>query len=249
MKTIKKAFMVLNLFLNNDDGLTLEDMAMLSGLNRATVRRIASTLIGCGYLRKSNKRGKYFLGWTFLEFSGVIKNNNNIIQIATPHLIELRQQVNETVSMAIWDGMSTSLCQSFVPSHMLRVFPKEGSPIPLHATSIGKAIIAELSDEQLQRYFSNHLESHTPNTITNLNDLKKHLMIIRHEGVSFDDEEYTTGVRGLGAALKGTDGSLLGAFGIFGPSVRLTREKLREYVPVVKKCAIKISSELGYEGK
>jgi DNA-binding IclR family transcriptional regulator len=249
MKTIKRAFKILDLFLGNEDGLALENMAVLSGLNSATVRRIASTLVECGYLRKSNQyRSKYFLGWRFLEFSAIIKYSNNIIRIATPHLSEVRQQINETVSMAIWDGLNTSLCQSFISGYTLKVIPDEGIRLAMHATSIGKSILAELPDEELEKYFGNHLERYTNNTMADLNELRKHLMIIRQEGVSFDDEEYVVGVRGVGAALKGVDGVMIGAVGIFGPSVRLTRAKLKEYVPVIKNCALEISRELGYKG-
>lgn len=249
MKTVKRALKVLDLFLDNGNELALKDMARFSGLNPATVRRIAATLVECGYLRRQNHRGKYFLGWRFLEFSRIIKDKNNIIRIATPYLRKLWQQVNETVSMAIWDGLNTSLCLSFVPDHTLKVIPNEGRRLVLHATSNGKAILAELPDEELQKYFNDKLERCTHNTITDLDELKQHLMIIRQEGVAFDDEEFAVGVRGVGATFKSGEGTVLGALCIFGPSVRLTREKLWEYVPLIKNCAMEISMELGYKGK
>jgi len=56
-------------------------------------------------------------------------------------------------------------------------------------------------------------------------------------------------VRGVGAAFKSGEEVMVGAIGIFGPSVRLTREKLREYAPVIKNCALEISRDLGYKGK
>jgi IclR family KDG regulon transcriptional repressor len=248
MKILKRAFKILDLFLNDEDELTLKEIVALSGLNPATARRITLTLIECNYLRKSSRRGKYSPGWKFLGFSRIIKLNNNIIRIATPHLNELRQQVNETVSLAIWDGRNTSICQSFISGHNLKVIPHEGERIAMHAMSIGKAILAELPEEELQKYFSNNLERYTQNTITDFNDLKKHLIIIRHECVAFDDEECVLGVRGVGAAVKSKEETILGAIGIIGPSVRLTREKIKEYAPVIKNCALEISRELGYKG-
>jgi len=248
MKLIKKAFNILELFLDHGDELTLEDISRLSGLNKPTSRRIALALVECGYLRQPMKRGKYSLGMRFLDFSGIIKMNNYIMRVTAPHLIKLRQLVNESVTMAIWDGAKTALCQSFLADHTLRVVPDEGTRLVMHATSLGKAIIAEISDEELRGYLDESLERYTPNTITDINDLKKHLIIVRQEGVAFDDEEYSLGIRGVGAALKNGEGNVVGSISVLGPSVRLTRAKLRELVPFIKNCALEISREMGYSG-
>jgi IclR family transcriptional regulator, KDG regulon repressor len=248
MEIIKKAFNILELFLDHGQELSLEDISRLSGLKKPTARRLALTLVECGYLRQPVRRGKYSLGMRFLDFSGNIKMNNNTVRVASPHLIKLREKLNESVTMAIWDGTNTSLCQSFLADHPLKVVPDEGTRLVLHATSVGKAIIAELPDEELPRYLGGRLARFTPNTITNLNDLKKHLIIVREEGVAFDDEEYNVGIRGVGVAVKNGEGNIVASISILGPSVRLTRARLRECAPVVQSCALDISRELGYNG-
>ncbi|OGO31511.1 MAG: hypothetical protein A2Z29_10560 [Chloroflexi bacterium RBG_16_56_11] len=249
MKIINKAFSILELFLDHGSELALDDISRLSGLNKPTARRIALALVECGYLRQPKKRGKYSLGMKFLDFSGFIKMNNNVLRITAPHLMDLKQQVNESVTIALWDGTKTALCQSFLADHPLTVVPDEGTRLVLHATSVGKAILAELTDGELNRYVDNHLAQYTPNTITDINDLKKHLMIVKQEGVAFDDEEYDAGIRGIAAPLKNGEGNVVGSVGILGPTVRLTRARVRECVPVIKKSALDISRELGYSGE
>jgi IclR family transcriptional regulator, KDG regulon repressor len=248
MKVIKRALSILDLFLDHSAEMSLDEMEKASSLNKATVRRMASTLVECGYLKQTRKRGKYSLGTKFLDFSGIVKMNNVIIPIASPYLINLRQQINETVQMAVWDGVRTFLCQSLLADHPLKVVPAEGTGLIMHATSLGKAIIAQWTEEELDKYFSRDLERYTPNTITDLNDLKKHLMIIKKEGTAFDDEESYPGVRGISAALVNSEGRAAGAIAVIGPSVRLTRERISDYMPLVKDCALKISRELGYKG-
>ena len=248
MILIKKAFSVLELFLDHGDELVLEEISRLSGLNKPTARRIALALVECGYLRQPVKRGKYSLGMKFLDFSGSIKMHNSIIRVAAPHLMQLKEQINESVTMAVWDGRNTALCQSFLADHPLKVVPDEGSRLVLHATSVGKAAIAKLSDDELNMYLGNNLKRYTTNTITDINDLKKHLLAVREEGVAFDDEEYALGIRGVGAPLKNGEGEVVGAVSVLGPSVRLTHARLREYVPIIKNCALEISRELGYPG-
>ncbi|MCX7911827.1 MAG: IclR family transcriptional regulator [Dehalococcoidales bacterium] len=246
MTVIQKTFKILELFLDHGDELALEDMARLSGLSKPTVRRIARSLVECGYLRQPVRRGKYSLGWKFLDFSGRVKMYNSIIRLAAPHLMMLKEKVNESVCMAIWDGTNTALCQSFLADHPLRVVPDEGSRLSLHATSLGKAILAELPEHELNFYLGGKLERYTPNTITDINDLKRHLILVRQEGVAFDEEEYYYGVRSVATTLKNGKGEIVGAIAILGPTVRLSRARLYECVPIIKNSALEISAELGY---
>jgi len=246
MKLIHKTFKILELFLDYGDELALEDISRLSGINKPTARRIALTLVECGYLRQPVKRGKYSLGLKFLDYSGTIKMYNNIIRVAAPHLFDLRQKINESVTMAIWDGTKTALCQSVLADHPLKVVPDEGSRLVLHCTSVGKAIIAGLADEEITKYLDLPLRSYTPNTITNLKLLRKHLNLIRREGVAHDDEEYSLGIRGVGAVFKNEAGIVVGGISVVGPTVRATRAKIKEYIPYVKQCARDISEELGH---
>jgi IclR family KDG regulon transcriptional repressor len=246
VKMIAKAFSLMELFLDHGSELTLDEMARLSGLNKATTRRIALALIECGFMQQSEKRGKYSLGMKFLDFSGLIKNTNAIAAAANPYLIELSRKMNESVQLALWDGMKGVLCGSFHADQLLKVVPDEGTRLMMHNSSLGKAILAEMTEEQLDRYFDKGLKLFTPNTITDLEDLKSHLRVVRKEGVAFDDEEYALGVRGIGSALKSGGGTLVGAIAVVGPTVRLSRSRMRECAPYVKNCAQTISRELGY---
>jgi IclR family transcriptional regulator, KDG regulon repressor len=224
-------------------------MARLTGMNKTTVRRIAVALVKGGFLKQPEKRGKYSLGMRFLDFSKAIKGNNQIVDAAAPYLFKLSQEVDETVALALWDGESAVICQNIHPNHPLKVISNEGKILGLHYTSLGKAIVAYLTEAELKRIFAGGLARSTPNSITDFDDLKKHLLIVRQQGVAIDDEEYALGVRGVAAAFRDENNTVLGSITVLGPSVRLSRERLRECVSSVKNCAAKISAELGYNGE
>ncbi len=249
MKLLKKPISILDLFLTNDGELSLEDMTKLSGMNKSTVRRIVLSLMECGFIRQQRKRGKYGLGLKFLDYAQAVKKYYPLMDIAEPYIIEMSQIVDETVSLAIWDGRVCVICLSIHPNHPLKVTSYEGTMAGLHYNSIGKAILAEIHEEDLNTLIPKSLTRYTQNTITDINDLRKHLMNIRQEGVAIDDEEGFVGIRGIGAALKNGDGNVVGALTVLGPSIRLTRERLRECVPIVKETASKISQILGYARK
>jgi DNA-binding IclR family transcriptional regulator len=249
VKIFNKSIVVLDLFLDTESELSLQDIAKLSSLNKSTARRIVLSLIECGFLKQSKRRGKYSLGMKFLDYTQALKKHNPIMDIAEPYLNEINQIINETVSLALWDGRNAVICQSIYPTHPLKVTSYEGTMAGLHFSSLGKAIMAEMPEEELNQRFSNNFKQYTQNTITDINDLKKHLMIVRQEGAAIDDEEGFVGVRGIAATLKNNEGAVIGALNILGPSIRLTRERIRECVPIVKEYALKISKALGYTGK
>ena len=248
MKVIERTLSLLDLFLGDTSELSLDEIAEASGINKYTVRRMVSTLIKNGYLKQVKKRGKYSLGIKFLDFGGVFRINSIMVPIANPFLEELSQKVQESIQMAVWDGIRVFLCKAILTPHPLRVVPLEGTRLAMHATSLGKALIAEWSEDDLSGYLSDKLERYTPNTITDIRELKKQLSIIRKEGVAFEYEECYAGVSGVGAALKNGEGNVIGAFSLFGPITRLNKKKMKEDAPLVKECALKISHELGYKG-
>ena len=122
------------------------------------------------------------------------------------------------------------------------------SGLPLHATGVGKIMLANMSDKQLRRYFNSRTRKrYTPNTITDVNDIENQIAEVKKEGVAYDDEEFYRGVRGVAAGVKDADGKLVGALSILAPQVRLSHARMRELTKDVKKCAQKISRELGFK--
>jgi IclR family transcriptional regulator, KDG regulon repressor len=254
MKSLNKALDILELFLSGEKEMALADIANKTGLNKTTVSHIVKALVKRGYMKQKEKRGKYSLGTTFIEFSGVIKGNIKIRDVALPHLVELSRIVKESVILAIWDGKSAILTETVHPIRVeytpLKVVPDEGSKSPLHCTSIGKLILADMTEQKLKEFYRNRNNYHrfTPNTITTFNEMKRHLVAIKQEGIAFDDEEYAPGVRGVSAGLRDNEGNTIGAIGVLGPSVRFTHEKMRGLSGAIKNCALEISRELGYKG-
>ena len=248
MKVIERTLSLLDLFLGDTSEMSLDEITENSGINKYTVRRMVSTLIKCGYLKQVKKRGKYSLGVKLLDFGGALRINSIMVPIANPYLIELSEKVLESVQMAVWDGIRIFLCRPILTLHPLRVVPHEGTRLAMHATSLGKALIAEWPEEDLSGYLSNKLERYTPNTITDYRELKKHLSTIRKEGVAYDHEECYAGVGGVGAALKNSEGNVVGAISLYGPITRMDKKKMKEDASLVRECALNISRELGYRG-
>ena len=93
-----------------------------------------------------------------------------------------------------------------------------GRHFDLHCTALGKALLAYLSDEEVERLFEqNDLSSHNPNTICSLSKLKAHLAVIRARGYAVDDQEHELGVRCVAAPILSEHGRALAAVTVFSP--------------------------------
>ncbi|MBN1367065.1 MAG: IclR family transcriptional regulator [Dehalococcoidales bacterium] len=251
MKSLSKALDILQIFLENRKELSLGEIAKLSKLNKATVSRILRTLLSRDYIKQKARRGNYSLGPIYLGFSGIVKNEIQLRKVAINHLVKLASDTGETVMIAYGNGTGTIITETFhdiQSPQILKVVPEEGTGMPLYATSLGKILLANMTEDEIKMYLNERrLRSYTPNTITNIEDLKNQLKLVRKEGIAIDDQEYAIGVGGTAAAIRDNNGRILGAIGIIAPSARLNLKRMRELTVKVIHYAKDISKELGFQ--
>ena len=256
MKTLKKALDILELFLCQEDNpeitppeeLSLTEIAKLSGYDKSTVKRSLTVLVSYGYLKQREKRGKYSLGTKFLDFSGLIKRRSKIRHVALPYLVKLAQLTRESVILSILDGQYAAYNETIPSEYPLKIVPDEGTKVPLYCTSVGKVFLASMTENDIDNYLKTiELKSYTHNTITHPDYLKAHIATIVRDGIAFEDEEFTLGVRSVAAGIYDGEKKIVASVGVIGPSVRLTRSQVTEIIPHLKECALNISHELGYD--
>jgi IclR family KDG regulon transcriptional repressor len=253
-KSLSKGLSILKLFLNDKQDMTLNEIAELSGLNKPTACRIATTLVKNGFLTQTGKRGKYSLGIIYLGFSKVINSRLRVRSVALPYLAELSKQLKESTIIAYKNNWTTdvfteTIHEIYPSNNVLKAVPEDGTGMSLYATCLGKIILAEMSNKEFQTYFrKTKIIQFTPNTIIDIDRMKEHLIKIRNDGVSYDDEEFSLGVKGVAVGLKDSEGNIIGAIGVIVPSARLNQEKINIYLPKIKRCASKISKEMGFVG-
>jgi IclR family transcriptional regulator, KDG regulon repressor len=249
LKSLTKALDILYLFLDQKRELGLTEICDLTGLNKTTVSRIVSTLKKRGFISQREKRGKYFLGTVYLNFSTLVKSKLQIRNIAGPYLVKLGQEVNEAVVLTSGDGVgffNETFYESVHSKNSLKVIPHEGIGFP-QGTAAGKILLAGMSDEEMKTYFDNHKkELQTSYKVSNYAELKKQVTVVKENGVAFDNEEQNPGINGISAGIKNSEGLSIGAISIAAPAVRLSRSKIRSMAPLVKNTALEISKALGY---
>lgn len=92
-----------------------------------------------------------------------------------------------------------------------------------------------------------NLEAFTGRTVTDVNALRMELDHVRKQYVSFDDEEFSIGVRCIATPIFKHDGTIGAAIGVSGPSPRVTDDRLKEWEALLRDEAYNVSTALGWE--
>src|SRR3954465_6971448 len=171
------------------------DIAAATALPKSTVHRILQSLVEWGFAR-ADGAGGYLPGPRILTLAGKVMSRFDPAQHADSALQSLRDRTGFTVHFAIRSGDEAVYVQKLEGLGPYQMASRVGMSMCLHSTSIGKAILAQLRDEEVTVITSRTgLERRTPHTITDVGALLDHLAEVRRRGYSIDDEENEGGIR------------------------------------------------------
>jgi IclR family acetate operon transcriptional repressor len=192
------------------------DIAAGTGLPKSTVHRILQSLVGWGFAR-TDGTGGYVPGPRILTLAGKVMSRFDPAQHADSALQGLRDRTGFTVHFAIRSGDEAVYVQKLEGLRPYQMASRVGMSMRLHSTSIGKAILAQLRDDEVTAITSRTgLERRTPQTITDGAALLRHLAEVRRRGYSVDDEENETGIRCVGAPVFDHTGAVMGGISVSG---------------------------------
>jgi len=248
MSTIKKAFKVLQVFLDNKCQLSVSELADYSGLNINSVYRITALLRDEGFLSQQNKRGKYSPGPKFLEFGNLARDMLNIEDLSRPYMTKMNNLINENVHIAILDGEKAVIIANIDGTQALRIVTELKADLPLFATGVGQVLLAHMTEVELNRYFAKmpKLQAYTSNTVTDQDELAKRLLKIRQESIACERAEYASGIVNIAAPIKNEIGRVVAVLGILIPEPRATDKQIAKLITLAGNTAMEISSALGY---
>lgn len=225
VQVINRAVRILRA-IRDSGGLNLSQLARKVGLARSTVHRIVNTLETEDLLTTVTADGRIQLGMELLSLGAAVKSDFR--RELRPYLEGLSINIDETVDLSILEKERLIFLDQVPRLRRLRAVSGLGVTFPLHCTANGKALLAELPADELERFLPEQLEIYTPKTMKTRAQLLKELQNVRFEGVAYDREEHTLGICAVGAAIHGPLNSLA-ALSIPVPSVRFygNEEKLK----------------------
>jgi IclR family acetate operon transcriptional repressor len=239
VQSVERAFHLLELLADNGDS-TLTELSAAIDVPAPTTHRFLKTLVSLGYVRQLPNR-QYGLGLKLTRLAGRV--DSQLAPIVAPHLDTLAREIGESANLAVLEGhMVVYIAQS--PSrHAMRMFTEVGHRAYTHLTGVGKAILADLPDEQMARIVGRAgMPAATDRSITDLTKLRKELGRIRRNGYATDNGEQEPGVICYAVAIPDVPISM--AISVSGPTFRMTQELAKQAVPLLITEARAISDEL-----
>jgi DNA-binding IclR family transcriptional regulator len=234
-----KVMVVLHAFGVDDHGVGFAELQRRTGLAKGTLHRLLGELEVERLLDRID--GRYHLGGHLFELGMRASVERGLIEVATPFLEDLYERTHEIVHLGLREGSEVVYVAKVGGHQQARTPSRLGGRMPLHATAIGKALLAHAPDELRTSVFSAGLSRLTPRTITAAGLLGKQLDAIVENGVAYEFEESAVGLVCVASAVLGRDDEVLAAVSVSGP---ITRFRPQQHAASVHAAAAGIAATL-----
>ncbi len=240
---LKKGLQIIEMFTADDRVLTMVDFAERLGVTPGSIYRTIATLTEMHYLKKVGK-GSYELGPAVISNGFSYLSAREVIQVAAPYLLELRDQTSATCHLAIREGTDAVYVYRTRSPQRLVVNVPIGSRFICHSVAIGRALLLGLGDESLSKLFAgvalDGYAEQAPKTLLQLKDL---LEKERKRGYSTNSSDHSTAIA---APVLNYAGQVVAAINVSEMDFVLEdADILASLTKGVMDTAAKISAELG----
>lgn len=249
VKALTKALRILDAVAKSPTGANVAAMSKELKIGKSTVHRLVATLRQYDLVWLDPGTLNYTLGARILGWSDVLMKQNLLLRHGLPILQELVNVCRETAHLAVLEGSEVLYVAQFESMGRLRMSEGVGNRMPAHSTSLGKALLATLSDTEIDELYRNvsTLKALSPHTITDKQRLKEHLRKVREDGIAYEFEESESGVVCIGTVVRNFTAGPIAAMSISIPTQHLPGETLVRLKDHLIKAAARLSRELGYD--
>jgi IclR family transcriptional regulator, pca regulon regulatory protein len=244
VQSLERGLSVLRAFSAERPAMTLSEVARTTDLTRATARRLLLTFEALGYVRSDGR--SFELTPRVLDLGYAYVSSLKLPDIAQPFMEALSEQVHESVSAAVLDDDEIVYVARVPTKRIMTVAIALGSRLPAASTSMGRALLAELPDDELDTFLARTtVAPATDNTLTDPAELREAILEVRRLGYAIVDQELELGVRSASTVLRNRRGCALAAINVSTHAGRVSLKELRSvFVPQLLATATAINDQL-----
>lgn len=240
--SIGKALAFLEIVTRQPRVTSVADIAARLDLSKPTGHRIAATLEDLGFLQREPGTRRLTEGDRLVELA--VQVLGAAARRGPRHVIlqALTEATGETCNFGVLVGGQVVYLDRVEAQWPLGLRFEPGSRVPAHCTALGKMFLSQLAENQRDAMIGAlPLTRYTSNTITDHRRLMDELQRIRDEGISFDDQEFMSGVVCMAAPCRDAEGRVFAGIAISAPEARLTLSDMRRHAPALKEAARKLA--------
>lgn len=246
IQSIERCFTILDHLSSPDSPFSLEDLTQKTGLNKTTCFRFLKTMRRLGLVEQNKKN--YHLGPKIVSLGLKALKGLNIRQEALPVMQKLREETGETVNLSLLSGTEIIFIERLMSDYIVNSNINVGDRLPVYCASMGKAILAFMSEERAAGIISQlKFKAKTERTIDSRTSLKKELTQIRERGYAINNEELEKGLRAAAAPIIDYTGEAFAAINVAWTTAR--RPSMRTFTDFARKvveAAKEISLAMGF---
>lgn len=241
---VHKALRLLRTVAEAQHGMRLVELAVKAGYSTSTTHGLVHALLREKALIQGDDPHKLFLGPLIADLAFTDWNYLKVNQLAQPVINDLRDRVNATVFLGVRIRTRVMITATAEAMESFKISAPVGTTLPLLAGAVGKAFLAQASDEQVRELAGEKgLRSFTPNSILNIEDYLAELDRVRSLGYAIDDEEYLSGIRAVAVALQNRRGLPM-AIWVVGIASNMSMTRLKDVADLTLAAAKKLRSQL-----
>lgn len=240
VQSIDRALQLLERLADAGGSMRLVELETATGLPLPTVHRLLRSLVHNGYVRQDPAR-RYTLGPRLIRLGETA--GRQLSSWAKPRLAELVAEIGETANMALLEGDTVVYVAQVPSAHSMRMFTEVGRRVEAHCTGVGKALLSQLSDQQvLDLLRRTGMPAQTTRTLTDPAALLAEIGEVRDQGWAMDDAEQEVGVRCVAVPVVGAPTQA--ALSVSGPSGRITVGRIAQIAPILQRVAGGLAADL-----
>ncbi|HXW45222.1 MAG TPA: IclR family transcriptional regulator C-terminal domain-containing protein [Streptosporangiaceae bacterium] len=249
VQSLDRGLAVIRAFGPDRERLSLSDVARATGLTRAATRRFLLTLVKLGYVRNDGR--EFSLRPRVLELGYAYLSGLGMPEVASPHLEELVAKVRESSSISVLDGHHIVYVARVPTKRIMTVAISVGTRFPAHATSMGRVLLAGMSQDELERYLAEaELDSFTARTVTDRGRLREIVREVARQGYAIVDQELEEGLRAIAVPLHGAGDTVIAAINVSAHASRVSMAAMRsDLLPALQETAARIEEDLKSQGQ
>ena len=226
--------------------MTLTDLSLVTGISTATVYRLLVTLERRGFVRNEALPGLWFIGVETFRAGAAFARALKVPDASREPMRELMSATGETANVAVEEAGDVLFLAQVECHEAVRAFFRPGTRGWMHASGIGKALLAMRSEAAVASLVAGKgLPAFTDKTLVNPDELAADLALTRQRGWALDDEERSLGMRCIAAPVFDIHGEAVAGVSISGPTVRMHDGRLPALAADVVAAAARITRSIG----
>ena len=229
-----------------DNGASLAELADGVDTTKSTVLRLIAPLLERRLVRQ-DADGTYRIGVGVLGLANACLADLDIRSTAQPALREIADFTGQTVHLLVYSDGRITYVDKVAGDSPIQMASRIGDTGTAYSTAAGKAMLAFLGDEEVERVIGLGMPARTAATITDPAQLREHLALVRQRGYAYDELENEEGIRCVAAPVFNHAGACVCAMSLSGPAEPMAANR-DSYTDLIVAGAERISRELGHGG-